>query len=141
LSQPPAASRSVPVGVELRDLSVVAGQRELLKGLSIALPAGRISVIVGPSGVGKSILLRIIAGLIRNRYDGVRMRGEVLIGGEPARPGMAGVVFQSFALFDELSPPDNIEFARRCGQGASTVSAREWLERLGIPEDVPMTRR
>lgn len=139
-AEPQSAPPHGPASISIRGLSVQAGERELLRNLEAGFPAGQVSVIVGPSGVGKSILLKIVAGLIRHQYDGVRMQGDVRIDGKPVQPGMAGVVFQNFALFDELTPADNIRFAAACGKGQSQLSATDWLARLGVPGDVPTSR-
>ncbi|MEZ6094820.1 MAG: ABC transporter permease [Pirellulaceae bacterium] len=85
--------------------------------------------------------MKIIAGLITKRYDGIQATGNVTIGGQAATCGMAGVVFQSFALLDELSPTDNVDFARECaGEAKQGRSASEWLEELQVTTDVPTSR-
>ena len=69
------------------------------------------------------------------------MKGKVSIDGTKARAGKAGVVFQSFALFDELSPIANMEFARSSGGNhASPVPSKELLQQLRVPPNVPTSR-
>ena len=50
-------------GIRLKDLNVSAGKRELLHDVDAEFHAGQITLIVGPSGVGKSVLLKLIAGI------------------------------------------------------------------------------
>ena len=51
--------------LQVRDLSVRLGRREVLSGLSLTLPAGRLTVVAGPNGAGKTTLLRTAAALVR----------------------------------------------------------------------------
>lgn len=128
-------------GITLTDITVTAGQQELLRNVSAEFRPGEITLIVGPSGVGKSILLRIMAGLIGPSIEGIRWSGDVRVAGEKATAGKAGVVFQSFALFDELSPMANMEFAHSLGGShASPVPIGELLEQLRVPPNVPTSR-
>ncbi|MEQ1904850.1 MAG: ABC transporter permease [Pirellulaceae bacterium] len=128
--------------IELVDLSVKAGERTLLTDVNLTLPGGRISIVVGPSGVGKSIALKIIGGLISKRYDGISTTGQVLIGKQPVSVGEAGVVFQSFALLDELSPLGNVDFAYGCSKhaGSEQRTPEQWLTELNVPQNVPTSR-
>ncbi|QEG22164.1 ABC transporter permease [Mariniblastus fucicola] len=127
--------------IEVKDLSVIAGKKVLLENANASFDAGQITLIVGPSGVGKSILMRLIAGLTDGFGDAIQYMGDVTINGKQARSGEAGVVFQSFALFDELSPVENIRFAKACGGAhASDVSAKEILAELNVPANVPTSR-
>ncbi len=128
-------------GMTVRGLSVDAGSRNLLKEVNADFPAGEISLIVGPSGVGKSVLLRILAGLIEPGNEAIHFEGTVGIDGKRATAGRAGVVFQSFALFDELSPASNMQLAHSSGgENASQVQPGELLEQLRVPHDVPTSR-
>ena len=134
---------SIPenVGISIDQICVTAGERTLLENAKAEFQAGEISLIVGPSGVGKSILLRIMAGLLEDSSEGIRWSGEVLIDGSKATCGTAGVVFQSFALFDELSALGNIEIARASGgKHASRKNPRELLASLRVPTNVPTSR-
>lgn len=113
----------------------------MLKGVDAEFRSGEITLVVGPSGVGKSLLMKIIAGLLHRSSEGVRWIGTVEIDGEPARAGTAGVVFQSFALFDEMSPLANVEFAHACGGvHASETSTQQLLDQLRVPLKVPTAR-
>jgi multiple sugar transport system ATP-binding protein len=97
------------VSVELTDIRAGYGDDDVLTGVTLAVPAGCYLTVLGPSGTGKTTLLRVVAGLSPTRA------GTVSIGGRPVtglRPGLRSVamVFQSYALFPHLSVADNIAF-------------------------------
>ena len=138
---PPIKVDSERRGIEIRGLRVVAGDQVLLQDAEAHFPEGEITLVVGPSGVGKSILMRIIAGLIDQAGEGIQYAGNVLVEGKPTKAGSVGVVFQSFALFDELSPKGNLELAHASGGHQSqSVSTDGLLEELRIPVRVPTSR-
>src|SRR5436309_15337255 len=103
--------------VEAVDLSKRFDSTEVLRGVSFTLAKGETLVIMGGSGAGKTVLLRLVAGLIQP--DGGRLRvfgrsiehlsEESLL---PLRRRM-GYVFQSAALFDSLSVHDNVAYPLR----------------------------
>jgi ABC-type multidrug transport system ATPase subunit/ABC-type transporter Mla maintaining outer membrane lipid asymmetry permease subunit MlaE len=123
------------VVVSIRSLTVHAGHRELLREVSIDILPGKITFIVGGSGAGKSVLLRILGGLVGPRDASIRYTGLITIG-EPAAAARVGIVFQSFALFDQWSPGDNVRFAidhRGDSSSPAEQSAAAWLEELRVP--------
>jgi ABC-type transporter Mla maintaining outer membrane lipid asymmetry ATPase subunit MlaF/ABC-type transporter Mla maintaining outer membrane lipid asymmetry permease subunit MlaE len=109
MSQPPNTL------VELERFTLTAGGKVLLKDAAARFEPGKVTLIVGPSGAGKSLLLRSIAGLMDASAREVKTRGSLKIGGREmiheAGPRSVGVVFQQFALFDELTPNENVRFA------------------------------
>ena len=96
------------VNVEVRGLHKSYRQQEVLKGLDFQVQPGEVFVIMGPSGSGKSVLLRHLIGL--EPPDA----GEILIGGEPVCCGQASekyrlaMVFQSGALLNSLTVGENV---------------------------------
>ena len=132
-------------GILIRKLTISAGKRTLLEDVSVSFRQHEITLVVGPSGVGKSILLRSIAGLlprnVRDANEAISINGEIKVDGKSAVAGQAGVVFQSFALFDELSPAGNIRYARSSsGKRARGVDAAKLLKTLNVPANVPTSR-
>jgi phospholipid/cholesterol/gamma-HCH transport system ATP-binding protein len=103
--------------IEIVDLHKRFGAEEVLRGVNLAIPANRITAIIGPSGGGKSVLFKLIVGLLAPD------RGRVLVEGEDvARLGPAalarvrekfGFLFQGGALFDSLTVWDNLAFPLR----------------------------
>jgi len=103
--------------VEVRDLHKVFGNREVLKGMSLVIPKGSICVLLGGSGMGKSVLMKHMIGLLKPTT------GQVIIDGEDITKMSApelkrvrskfGMVFQNAALFDSMSNYDNVAFPLR----------------------------
>ena len=138
------ATRIGATAVELCDLTVRAGERVLLQDTSALFEPGYVTLIVGRSGVGKSTLLKVIAGLIDEREEGLAVRGAVVLRDQDGRPVTGrrsiGVVFQDFALFDELSPLDNVRLARAHAPRVpvdETLEPLRLLDELGVPIRVP----
>lgn len=115
--------------IRVRDLRKRLGQTDVLRGISFEVTPREIFVIMGPSGTGKSILLKHLIGLLRPDS------GEILIWDMPvhALPDREldklrrriGVVFQSGALFDSLTVGENVAFPLRRHTPSSEEAIRE----------------
>jgi len=131
--------------LSLEDVTLEAGRQTLLQNVTVDLPAGGIVLIVGVSGAGKSLLMRSLAGLPHDDPDNVRVSGAITIDDEPVTRASAGrrigIVFQNFALFDELTPSENVRFARDHGRRRRQPLFRDksgdLLETLEVPTAVP----
>ena len=93
------------------------GERRVLRGLSCSFPRGRISVIIGGSGSGKTTVLRLVGGLVRPQGGRIIVAGQE-IGGLPESQMYAvrsklGMMFQGGALLDSLTIFDNLAFPLR----------------------------
>jgi sulfate transport system ATP-binding protein len=109
---PETSRKELTVGIEVRNLSKRYGSFQAVRDVSFEVPAGQLVALLGPSGTGKSTILRIIAGL--EAAD----RGNVVLTGEdatrlPVQERGVGFVFQHYALFRHMSVRDNIAFGLR----------------------------
>src|ERR671928_1944618 len=80
--------------------------------VSITVPAGSLTALLGPSGGGKSTLLRIIAGLESPDSGQVCIEGRDMTGVTPQERGV-GFVFQHYAAFKHMTVRDNVAFGLR----------------------------
>ena len=135
--------------ITIRNLTVTAGGRELLREASVVFHPGEITLLLGCSGVGKSVLLRILAGLIESdKTSAIQYCGDVQFQDSQGKlrsvrheDHPVAVVFQSFALLDELSPLQNVRIAMDHSMKASAEDrqklALQLLGELGVPSDRP----
>ncbi len=96
----------------------------VLAGIDLAIAPGSVTAILGPSGIGKSTLLRLIAGLDTQFSGSIQIDGQ-----SPSAAPPPGFVFQDPRLLPWLSVLDNI---RTAGKGIDTATARSALERTGL---------
>ena len=103
--------------IEFVDISKTFGKQKVLDGLSLTVPRGRVTCIIGRSGTGKSVTLKHIMGLLKpdsgqvliDGVDNVRMRERELY----AMRKRFGFLFQDSALFDSMTVLDNVAFPMR----------------------------
>jgi phospholipid/cholesterol/gamma-HCH transport system ATP-binding protein len=111
------AQSDAEVLVEIRDLSFARGTRMIFDGVDLDIPRGKVTTIMGPSGTGKTTLLRLIGGQLQPlsgsvQVDGLevaRLRRTQLY---QLRQRM-GMLFQSGALLTDLSVFENVAFPLR----------------------------
>ena len=100
--------------VELVGLHKAFGAQQVLRGVSAPFGAGQTSVVLGPSGSGKSVILKHIAGLMRPDRGEVRFRGQRIDNLSESALGpvrrQIGYLFQQSALFDSMTVMENLEF-------------------------------
>lgn len=103
--------------VEIRDLVFGYGDREILSGINMTFPKGKVVAIMGGSGSGKTTILRLIGGQL------IPKSGDVTVDGEVVQPlettslyrlrRKMGMLFQYGALFTDLSVFENVAFPLR----------------------------
>ena len=98
--------------------------------LELSLEVGSTLALVGPSGAGKTTVLRAVAGLVRPESGRIAVDDDVFFDGErgidlPPERRSVGLVFQEYALFPHMTVRQNVEYARR-------HAADEYLERFRI---------
>jgi len=103
--------------VEVRDLHFAYGENQVLRGLSLAAPRGKVIGILGTSGCGKSTLLKLIGGQLRPARGTIHVDGQPVheLDGAPlyALRRKMGMMFQTSGLFTDLSVFENIAFPMR----------------------------
>jgi len=120
------------LAIETSGLHKSFGSHRVLDGLDLQIPAGVISVVLGPSGTGKSVLLQHIIGLMEPDAGDVTVRGRNLRGmprGELLDlRHQVGVMFQDGALFSAMSIYDNCAFPLRQHTDLPEPVIREQVE-------------
>lgn len=112
--------------VEIRDVRFAYGDRPILSDLTMRIPQGKVTAVMGGSGSGKTTVLRLIGGQLRPQAGQVLVNGKdvsALTAGElyELRRGM-GMLFQHGALFTDLTVFENVAFPLR--------------ENTSLPEDL-----
>ena len=124
--------------LELRNISKKFGDKQILKDFNLIVPEKQVLAIVGPSGGGKTTLLRMLAGLETIDSGQVIYNGEVLDVAELEKRNLLGFVFQDFQLFPHLSVLENLTLSPIHTMNISKEEAEEkaqaLLARLGLSE-------
>ncbi len=117
------------VGVSIEGLSKNFGKLQVLKNITFAVEPGEIFVLMGPSGSGKSVLLKHIVGLELPSAGRVTVDGKDAASEETREHVRMALIFQSGALFNSLSVYDNLALYPREHQVADEPAIREKVMR------------
>ena len=122
--------------LELRNINKAFGGKQILTNFSLSIPEKQILAIVGPSGGGKTTLLRMLAGLETIDSGEIYYNGESLAIDELEKRNLLGFVFQDFQLFPHLSVLDNLTLSpiktMNMEKEVAEKKARGLLEQLGL---------
>lgn len=122
--------------LELRNISKKFGDKQILSNFNLLVPEGQILAIVGPSGGGKTTLLRMLAGLEKIDSGEVLFKGQSLPLDQLEKSSPLGFVFQDFQLFPHLSVLENLTLSPLQTMGMSQkeaeIKALALLERLEL---------
>ena len=126
-------SRAPVVAVE--DLHKTFGTHRVLNGISLSVSRGETLAVLGRSGTGKSVLLRLIIGLVEPDSGSVRIHGQDIAGLALDRMGeirkKMGFLFQHAALYDSLTVAENVAFPLTHHRREMSKSERaDWVGQL-----------
>ena len=124
--------------LELKNISKQFGQKKIFDHFNLTIEDGKILSLVGPSGGGKTTLLRMLAGLEKIDSGEIIHNGEVAPIDHLGMLNLLGFVFQDFQLFPHLSVLDNLTLSPVKTMGMTKETAKEkavtLLQRLGLGE-------
>ncbi len=124
--------------LELKNISKQFGQKKIFDRFNLTIEDGKILSLVGPSGGGKTTLLRMLAGLEKIDSGEIIYNGEVVPTDHLETLNLLGFVFQDFQLFPHLSVLDNLTLSPVKTMGMTKEAAKEkavtLLQRLGLGE-------
>jgi iron(III) transport system ATP-binding protein len=117
----------------VKDVALRLGDNEILKGVSVAVPAGEVVALLGPSGSGKTTLLRAIAGLETPYRGSIGIGDHVFFDAArdvelPAEERGLGLVFQSYALWPHRTVFENVAYGLKL-RGVSTAEIKARVEK------------
>ena len=124
--------------LSVKNINKYFGDFQALKNVSFDVKEGEFVCILGPSGCGKTTLLRVIAGL-ESQSDGLINQNNKDISLLPPDKRDFGIVFQSYALFPNLSVKNNISFGLKTRkQNKETIDKRvdELLKLVGLSDHI-----
>jgi len=105
------------VEIKIEGLTKSFGRQVIWRDVTLTLPAGEISVLLGPSGTGKSVLLKSLVGLLRPEAGSIVIEGQDICRLRERDlfevRKLFGVLFQDGALFGSMNLYDNIAFPLR----------------------------
>ena len=136
----PAVSNAA---LELKNVTVERGGRPVVRDVTLAVPAGEVTALLGANGAGKSSLVLAVGGVLRPRQGSVSADGTELAGRRPEKVRAAGVAIvpEGRRLLPDLSVDDNIKVATYALSKAAAAEGRaralELFPRLGERLTVP----
>jgi phospholipid/cholesterol/gamma-HCH transport system ATP-binding protein len=124
--------------ITLRNVHKSFGAQKVLDGLDLDIPDGKITAVIGPSGEGKSVLLKHLIGLLQPDSGTVEVDGESILNLRRSELNRIrdkfGMLFQNVALFDSMTVFENVAFPL---QEKTTLSKEDIRSRvLSALEDV-----
>lgn len=127
--------------IEIRDLRKSFDRNDVLRSVSLNIQKGESFALIGGSGVGKSVVLKCILGLIKPDAGQVLVRGSNPAGRRTRGEAKIGMLFQGGALFDSMPVWQNISFrqlrgSNRLQKSQARAVALNLLGRVGLEADV-----
>src|SRR5437870_4363378 len=140
---PHDSTRHSPL-IKLDQVAMQFGGQPVLRDIGLAVYRGQTLVVIGESGCGKTVLLKLIIGLLRPTLGWVTFDGQVLADLDDralTRQRLRfGFLFQGAALFDSLTVFENVAFGlreqRRHGDAEVREKVRQRLQEVGLPPGV-----
>ncbi len=126
--------------VSIKDLSLQFGHIKVLEHLNLDINPGEFLVLLGPSGCGKSTLLNCIAGLLDVSDGQIFIEGKNVTWEEPKDRGI-GMVFQSYALYPQMTVEKNLSFGLKVAGVKKDEIARRVSRASEILQIEPLLKR
>lgn len=131
--------------IRMTDVFKYRGHECVINNVTLHIEAGTQVGLIGPGGAGKSLLMKICAGLVRPEGGSVLIDGTEVVGiGDVEMTSVRskiGMLFQNYALFDFMTVEENIGFPLRQLGGRSDEEIRDEVNRLLLAVDLPNTQK
>ncbi len=119
--------------IELIQIHKRFGSQTVLNGLNLQVPTGKITAVIGPSGEGKSVMLKHMIGLLQPDQGDVRVNGQSIVGLRRSQLNAVrekfAMVFQNAALFDSMTVYENVAFPL---EEKTSLSRNEIADRVAV---------
>ena len=130
--------------IEVKSLKKAFGAQKVLNGLDLTLAQGETLAVLGRSGIGKSVLLKLIVGLQQPDSGSIRIHGQEIAGATYKQLSdirkKIGFLFQSAALYDSLTVEENVAFPLQrhmnLPESQWKQRVRELLANVGLEKDL-----
>lgn len=116
--------------LEIKNLAKSYDTRTIFKNMNLTVNDGEVLSIVGPSGIGKTTFLRIVAGLLPANDGEMILNGEALDLTGDRTGAQVGVIFQDFNLFPQYTVKENVMLAPQLVRHETKAEAAENADRL-----------
>ncbi|KIU23623.1 Arginine transport ATP-binding protein ArtM [Weissella cibaria] len=123
--------------LEIKNLAKSYDTRTIFKNMNLTVNDGEVLSIVGPSGIGKTTFLRIVAGLLPANDGEMILNGEALDLTGDRTGAQVGVIFQDFNLFPQYTVKENVMLAPQLVHHETKAEAAENADRLS--QDLGLT--